>query len=91
MGNDRAWGPLSSSECDFTGEELAAFREFGEASLRGERPCIEAHLARYPHLAAKLRPLCEAAEWFDAEVREFRLRCPDFSIWELFGASPRTG
>ncbi len=86
---DNRWGIRGlRPEQEYTDEELDAFAEFSEASVRGERPSVEAQLAKYPEYAGTLRPLLEAARRFDEQAAEFRRRWPDFTVWELFGARP---
>jgi len=78
------WGiPGLRPEEDYTDEELEAFGEFTEALVKGERPSLAAHLAKYPEHGESLRPALEAAEWFIAQVQEWKITHPDFSIWDL--------
>lgn len=72
-------------------EELSAFAEFTEAQIRGERPDLETHLAKYPQFEPSLRPVLETAVWFYEEVKRFRREHPDASVWDFLGSGPDRG
>ena len=78
MRKDEQTRPLWSEQ------EMDAYAEFTEALARGEEPNLDLHLARFPQYAESLRPDLETALRIHAEVKRFRHRHPDFSIWDLF-------
>jgi len=69
---------------EYSEEERAVMVGFTEALVRGERPVLEAHLARCPAQAERLRPVLETAVWFCGLVQEFKQAHPGFSVWDLF-------
>ena len=77
------WNELEEGIPDLSDEELDAWAEFTEAQVRGEHPDIEAYLARRPHLAERIRPSLEAAEWLQAEFDAVRRKYPGFRAWHL--------
>ncbi len=78
---------MKESHCEFeeySEEERAVMVGFTEALGRGERPSLEAYLARCPTRAENLRPVLETAVWFCGLVQEFKQAHPGFSVWSLF-------
>jgi hypothetical protein len=68
-----------------TEEELEALSEFSDALVTDERPDIEAWLARFPHLAGRLRPLYETAVWLKDGFDELKRKYPGLHAWHLLG------
>ncbi len=70
---------------EYTDAEVDLVAEYDEAVMRGEKPDMEAFLARLPQYEYRLRPLLDATHWLDDEFERIKRDYPGLRAWHLIG------